>query len=117
MAAPQDLTSEAIDQLLEQSRLEMERGLVEAGPKAVSTLVDVMENAEKDSDRLSAAKEVIAQVRGRAGTQQADAVASGPTIHITIHKLSTGERHALPIQVSDAVMDAIEAGATRLSDD
>jgi hypothetical protein len=110
------LTSESIDQLLEQSRLEMERGLVEAGPKAVETLVKVMEDGEaRDSDRISAAKEVIAQVRGRAGTQQAEAVNQGPTIHVTINQLSTGERRALPIQVSEAVMDALEAG-TRVQD-
>lgn len=111
-----DLTSESIDALLEQSRLEMEKGLVQAGPKAVATLVDVMETAEKDSDRLSAAKEVIAQVRGRAGTQQAEAVNQGPTIHVTINQLSTGERRALPIQVTEAVMDAIEAGTRALDD-
>jgi hypothetical protein len=116
VTVPANLTSEAIDELLEQSRLEMERDLVKAGPKAVSTLVDVMETAEKDSDRLSAAKEVIAQVRGRAGTQQPEAVQQGPTIHVTINQLSTGERRALPIPVSEAVMDAIEAGVRALDD-
>lgn len=105
------LTSEAIDQLLEQSRLEMERKLVEAGPKAVTTLVDVMEKGEKDSDRLSAAKEVIAQVRGRAGTQQSEQVQQGPSIIVNILRLSDGSRRALPIAVSEAVMDAIEAGS------
>lgn len=106
-----DLTSELVDQMLESARLEMEGKLAEAGPLAVTTLHDVMTDSEaKHSDRISAAKEVIAQVRGRAGQQVTEQVNQGPTINITIHKLSTGERHALPISVSDRVMDAIEAG-------
>jgi hypothetical protein len=111
------LTSETIDALLEQSRLEMEHKLIEAGPKAVATLVDVMETAEKDSDRLSAAKEVIAQVRGRAGTQENDSASRGPSIIVNILQLSTGGRTSLPVPVSEADLAAITAQATRLDDE
>jgi hypothetical protein len=111
--APVDLTSELVDQLLESARLEMEHKLAQAGPLAVTTLHDVMTDTDaKHADRISAAKEVIAQVRGRAGTQETEKVHQGPTINITINKLSTGERYAMPIPVSDEVMDLIEAHAS-----
>jgi len=116
--APVVLTSELVDQLLEQSRLEMEHKLAQAGPLAVTTLHDVMTDSEaKHADRISAAKEVIAQVRGRAGVQENEQVNKGPTINITINKLSTGRRESIPIPVTDAVMDEIEARVSRLSDD
>jgi hypothetical protein len=105
-----ELSSELVDQLLESARLEMESKLAEAGPLAVTTLHDVMTDPDaRHSDKISAAKEVIAQVRGRAGVQETAQVAQGHVINITINKLSTGERYAMPIPVTDAVMDMIEA--------
>ena len=100
-----------MDEMLESARLEMEQKLAQAGPLAVTTLHDVMTDHEaKHADRISAAKEVIAQVRGRAASQISEHTNQGPTINVVINKLYSGDRRALPIPVTEQVMDAIEAG-------
>lgn len=102
-----DLTPELVNEALERARLEMEDELAKAGPEAVRTLADVAKNGEKDSDRVSAAKELVAQVRGRAAAQQGEE-ARAPTFHIVINQLSTGERFEKPIDLPETVMDAVE---------
>lgn len=103
------MTSADVDRILEESRIQVERELAEAGPLAVRTLSDVMQDPDaRDSDRISAASKVLDKVMA---PPKADAPEHrGPTINITIHKLSTGERYEKPIAVSAQVMDAIEAG-------
>lgn len=110
-------TTESIDAELEQARLEMESKLVRAAPLAVQTLVDVMDDPEVDAGpRVSAAKEVIAQVRGRPG-QQVSEQAQGPKIQVVIQKLfATGTAREITIPVSEAAMDAIESGVSPLAD-
>lgn len=157
MGAPQCLTSDAIDELLEQSRLEVEKRVAKYGPDAIDVLHEVATSAQPgrvskedrewlkrilgdfhlDLDegehelllqeirerfckappaaRVAAADKIIAQVRPPPKAEAPDAPA-GTVINVTINKLSTGERHALPIPVSQAVMDAIEASA-RAADD
>ena len=107
---PVDLTSELVDELLESSRLEIERELAQAGPNAVRTLADVMQHAERDSDRISAASKILDKVMAPPKAETPEH--RGPIINVVINKLYAGERRALPISVSDEVMDAIEAGAT-----
>lgn len=109
-------TAESVDEMLERSRLDMERKLAAAGPRAVETIVDVMEHGEKDSTRLAAAKEVIEQVRGRPGQQKGEG-AQGPVINVVIQKLfATGAAREITIPVTEAAMDAIEAGSSPLDD-
>jgi hypothetical protein len=157
VTVPANLTSEAIDELLEQSRVEVEKRAARYGPDAMDVLHEVATSAQpgrvsKDdlewlgrllSDfhldldggehvvflqeirerfckapaaaRVAAAKDLVAQVRP-APKPEAPQGPAGTVINVTINKLSTGERFALPIPVSSAVMDAIEAGA-RVADD
>ena len=108
-----DLTSEMVDRLLEESRLEIEKELASAGPLAVQTLSAVMQDPEaRDSDRISAASKVLDKVMAPPKAEAPEQ--RGPTVHVTVNMLSTGERQALPIAVSEAVMDAIEAGTSAL---
>lgn len=110
MAGVVDLTSALVDQMLENSRLEMESKLAQAGPIAVATLVDVMEDPDaRNSDRISAAGKVLDKVMASPKPDLGEAV-RGPTIHITINRLSTGKREVMPIAISESQMDAIEAG-------
>lgn len=107
---PVNLTSELVDQLLEQSRLQVEKELSEAGPLAVRTLRRVMKKKDaRDSDKIAAASKLLDKVvtppKAEPAAQQ------GPTINVYINKLSTGKRETLPIPVTDRVLDAIEAGA------
>jgi hypothetical protein len=109
MANPVALSSELVDQMLEQSRLEIEKELSEAGPRAVITLSEIMQKTDaRDSDRISAASKILDKVMAPPKAETPEH--RGPTIVVNIHKLSTGRREALPIAVSDSVMDAIEAG-------
>lgn len=103
------LTSELVNQMLERSRLEMESKLAEAGPLAVTTLVDVMKDPEaRHGDKISAASKVMDKVyanpKGEAEQNR------GPVINVVIQKLFAGGERAIPIAVTDAVMDKIEAG-------
>lgn len=107
--APVVLTSELVDQLLEQSRLEVEKELAEAGPLAVRTLSGVMNDPEaRHADKISAAAKVLDKVMAPPKAETPEH--RGPTIVVNIHKLSTGRRETLPIAVTDTVMNAIEAG-------
>lgn len=109
MGTPMNLTSEMVDEMLEQSRLQMEAGLAEAGPIAVSTLVEVMQSGARDSDRVAASKAVLDKVMAPAKPEMTSA-ARGPTIQIVINRLSTGRSEALPLPVTELEMDRIEAG-------
>lgn len=104
-----DLTSEMVDEILEKSRLEVEKELANAGPIAVRTLTGVMQNEEaRDSDRISAAGKVLDKVMA---PPKAEAEAArGPVIQVIIEKLYAGTDRTIPIAVSERVMDAIEAG-------
>lgn len=113
MSAVLDLTPDLVNQMLERSRLEIESKLAEAGPLAVVTLVDVMQDPDaKNADRISAASKVLDKVHASPKAEQAEAN-RGPTLHITINRLSSGQRDEIPIPVSEDVMDAIEAGLVR----
>src|SRR5690349_18098919 len=76
-----------IDALLEKSRQEMEKRLAEAGPRSIDTMVQVMDSAERDSDRLAAAKEIASRVQGK-GYEPQDVKESGPRIQVVIQPLT-----------------------------
>ena len=105
----QPLTSELVNAALEAARLEMEQKLAEAGPLAVTTLVDVMQDPEaRHGDKISAASKVMDKVYAnpKGETEQN----RGPVINVVIQKLFAGGERAIPIAVTEQVMDALEAG-------
>lgn len=102
-----------VDALLEKSRREMEKRLAAAGPESIDVMVGVMRGAEKDSDRLAAAKEIATRVQGKSAEGPA-VIDTGPRIQVTIHKLSMNTSDPVSIPVTaEAVAKMLEAGDDR----
>lgn len=109
LVAGKPLERSWVDALLEKSRIEMERKLAAAGPRSIDTMIDVMENAERDSDKLAAAKEIASRVQGKGSDIEA-VKDTGPRIQVTIHKLSVGTTDPVAIPITEKALAQILGG-------